>query len=396
VTTSIHKPAPLGAVLAVTFFASVSSGVFWAGIFFVTATHYRFSPARNLVLAAAMGAVYALGARYAGVTLRALERRMTPRTVLAGALGLWALASLGPLAFDDLEAMVWVAALVGGAMPAIVWPIVESFLAAGRHGREMRSALGWFNVTWTPATAVPLLLMPLLARRSVLWTVALTAIVNTGAVLALFAVPRRPGVHEREAAEAAVGEEYPWLMRSASWLLPLSYVMCSTLAPVLPHRLAAVGAGAIPASVVASTWMITRFATLGLMWRLGFWHGRWETLAAAAVALAGGLVMALLGDRLDVVVAGLALFGSGMGLIYYAAIYYTMATGHAAVDAGGSFEALIGLGYCLGPVLGLAGHATAPDPARAASATMVFTAILAVLVGWAAAAPYLAARARRR
>jgi hypothetical protein len=389
-----ERPAPLAAVLTVTFLGSVSSGVFWAGIFFVTAEHYGFSPERNLVLAAAMGAVYALGARYAGLLLRALERRFSPRSVLAGALGLWAVASLGPLAFDH-EATLWVAALLGGAMPAIVWPIIESFLTAGRHGHRMRSALGWFNVTWTPATAVPLLLMPLLARANVLWTVALTAVVNGGALLPLLAVPRRPGVHEREAAEAAVGPEYPWLLRSASWLLPLSYVMCSTLAPVLPHRLAAVGAGAIPSSVVASTWMIARFATLALMWRIGFWHGRWGTLVAAAAALGGGLVMTLLGDRLETVVAGLALFGCGMGLIYYAAIYYTMATGHAAVDASGTFEALIGLGYCLGPLLGLAGHATTPDAARAASATMIFTAIVTALVGWAAVPPYLAARARR-
>jgi hypothetical protein len=172
--------------------------------------------------------------------------------------------------------------------------------------------------------------------------------------------------------------------------------MCSTLAPVLPHRLAAVGAGAIPSSVVASTWMIARFATLGLMWRVGFWHGRWGTLVVAAGALGGGLVLTLMGDRLGTVVAGLALFGSGMGLIYYAAIYYTMATGHAAVDASGTFEALIGLGYCLGPLLGLAGHATAGDSARAASTTMIFTAIVTTLVGWAAVPPYLAARARRR
>jgi hypothetical protein len=105
--------------------------------------------------------------------------------------------------------------------------------------------------------------------------------------------------------------------------------------------------------------------------------------------------MTLLGGRLETVMAGLALFGSGMGLIYYAAIYYTMATGHAAVDASGTFEALIGLGYCLGPLLGLAGHAAAPDPALASSWTMTFTGIVSALVAWAAVPPYFAARAQR-
>jgi hypothetical protein len=258
----------------------------------------------------------------------------------------------------------------------------------------MRSALGWFNVTWTPATAVPLLLMPLLARVNVMWTVSLTGVVNAGAAIAAIALPRRPGVHEREAAEAAVGREYPWLVQSASWLLPLGYVMSSTLAPVLPHRLEEVGAGSVPPSVVASTWMITRFFTLALMWRVGFWHGRWGTLVAAAGALGGGLAIALLGTKLGAVVFGLALFGAGMGLIYYAAIYYSMAIGHAAVDASGTFEALIGVGYCLGPLLGLAGHA-AVEPVRAPSATMILTALVCALVVTPAVRPYLAARGTR-
>jgi hypothetical protein len=141
--------------------------------------------------------------------------------------------------------------------------------------------------------------------------------------------------------------------------------------------------------------MVARFTTLGLMWRVGFWHGRWGTLVVGAAALAGGLVMVLVGARLETVVSGLALFGVGMGLIYYAAIYYSMATGHAAVDASGTFEALIGLGYCVGPLLGLAGHAFAGDPARASSATMIFTTVVTALAASAALRPYLAARAQR-
>ena len=64
------RPAPLAAVLAVTFAGSLSGGVFWAAIFFLTANHYGFSPERNLVLAAAMGAVYAIGAATAGRLVR--------------------------------------------------------------------------------------------------------------------------------------------------------------------------------------------------------------------------------------------------------------------------------------------------------------------------------------
>jgi hypothetical protein len=158
--------------------------------------------------------------------------------------------------------------------------------------------------------------------------------------------------------------------------------MSATLAPVLPHRLAAVGAGAVSASVVAATWMAARFLTLLFMWRTGFWHGRWGTLLAGGAALALGLATVLLAPTLGGVVVGLALFGTGMGLTYYAALYYSLAVGHAAVDAGGSFEALIGVGYCLGPLLGLLGYGLAGVGVGAADVT---TAVLAEITGAAVA-----------
>jgi hypothetical protein len=386
------RPASLFALLLVTFLGSVSSGVFWAGIFFVTASHYRFSPVRNLVLAAAMGAVYALGARYAGPILRALERRATPRALLAWTLAIWGLAASLPVLFHD-EGALWLAGLLGAAASAVTWPIVESYLGAGRHGAQLRSAIGWFNVTWTPATALPLLLLPLLARSNVLYTVGLSAVVNLLAAVALVTLPARPAPHERAVAATTVGREYPRLLRAASWLLPASYVISATLNPVLPHRLAQVGASGASASLVAALWMLARFVTLALMWRIAFWHGRWGTLAAGAAALLAGLGATMLASTLGGLVLGLLLFGVGAGLTYYAALYYALAVGHAAVDAGGTFEALIGVGYCLGPLLGLAGHAVAGPGAP--TATVVLVALVMALAGAAAVRPYLEARRAR-
>ena len=371
----------------------MSGGAFWAGIFFVTAQHYRFSTAHNLMLAGTMGLTYAISARATGVLSRALQRYLSPRAVLAVALGVWGIASVAPLAARDSLPVLWLAALVGAATSAMTWPLVESFLSAGRHGAGMRSALGWFNVVWTPATAVPLLLLPLFARQDILWTVAISAVTNAGALVALVLLPPHPPSHPREAAVASVGPEYPWLLRSASWLLPLSYLMSSTLAPVLPHRLAALG-GTLPDSVVAATWMVARFATLFFMWRVRFWHGRWGTLVAAGGALACGLALVLVAPTLPGVVAGLFLFGAGMGITYYAALYYSLAVGHAAVDAGGTFEALIGLGYCVGPLLGLTGHAV--GGAHAGSATVALTWMAAALVALPGLRPYLHARRKRR
>jgi hypothetical protein len=383
------QAAPLSAVLGVTVLGSVSSGTFWAGLFFVTAQKYGFSVFANLVLATFMGAVYALAARVAG----RLAHGRVPRRVMSLALATWTAAALLPLLLPGTVSALWIAALVGSAASATTFPVVESYLTAGRHGAEMRSAIGKFNLTWTPATALPLLLLPLFGRERMSASFAVSAAASSLAWLAARALPLHPPPHEKEAAQAAVGPEYPALLRATSWLLPFSYVISATLAPVLPHRLAAVGVGT-SASFVAAIWMATRFGALLVMWRSSFWHGRWETVGAASTALVGGLALVLLATSLPALIAGLLVYGAGMGLTYYASLYYSMAVGHGAVDAGGNFEALIGVGYCVGPLLGIVGQ-TVAGPARGDAATVVLTSVCAALAARGVVRPYLQTRRRR-
>jgi hypothetical protein len=365
--------------------------MFWAGLFFVTAERYKFSAVRNLALAGAMGATYAGAARLAG----RLAHGRAARGVLSASLLLCTAAMLLPMIFPTSVGALWAGALVAVGASAATWPVVESYLTAGRHGAEMRSAIGKFNVTWTPATALPLLLLPFVTRLGPSGGFAVAAGATAVAWLAARGLPAYPAPHEPEAARAAVGAEYPSLLRSASWLLPFSYVISGTLAPVLPQRLAAVGIGLPASSFVASAWMAMRFVVLLAMWRTHFWHGRWGTLAAASAALGGGLALVLLARTAPVLVAGLLVYGVGMGLTYYASLYYAMSVGHGAVEAGGAFEALIGLGYCVGPLLGIAGHAVA-GPSRAGRATVALTWMLAALAARGVVRPYLAARQARR
>jgi hypothetical protein len=373
----------------------VSGGAFWSATFFVTEAHYGFSAAKNLSLAAVMGLVYAFVARAAGPFLRRFTG-LAPRSVLAAALVVWGAVSLAPLADPSFELALWLTALTGAVTTGIVWPIVESYLGAGRQGAELRRAIGTFNVTWTLATALPLLFMPWFQKSfHVLWTLGVSALVNTLALPFLFTLARAPGSEAHDALEPEVGPEYSWLLRSASWLLPLGYVMSSTLSPVLPYRLAAVGALSFAPSVIGATWMLARFATLAVMSRVPFWHGKWSVLVMAGGALTGGLALVLLASTGSGIVAGLALFGVGMGLTYYLTLYYALAVGGGAVDAGGGFEALIGLGYFVGPVIGLLGRGIG-GAGGAASATVGITWLVAALTALFALRPYLEARRRRR
>src|SRR5690606_33164679 len=81
---------------------------------------------------------------------------------------------------------------------------------------------------------------------------------------------------------------------------------------------------------------------------------------------------------------GLALFGFGLGGVYTGALYYVMEVGASEVEAGGTHEALIGGGYTLGPLIGLAGLWIAGrtaergvEPEQATAALAVGVALLA-------------------
>ncbi len=375
-------------MLGATFLASVSGGALASGVFFVARQEYGFRPFDNLVLAAASGAAYTLVARVASRVVARLDALTGPRGALQLSLAVWGLSSLLPLVPGGGAPGLWGATLGGAIASAITWPVMQSFLGAGRSGPRLRAAIGWFNVTWTPATAVPLLLMPVFAAHDVRYMLALSAVTNLGAMAFVLRFPPRPGRESAEDAAVATPPAYPALLASVSWLLPLSYVMSFVLAPLLPERTTQVGVAQDWGGVVAATWMIARVVVLVAMWRSPFWHGRWGALLAAAVALIAGTGMALLGASVGVLVVGLALFGTGMALTYYAALYYRLAVGRGSADAGGRFESLVGLGSFVGPLVGIAAYSLA----RGADARLLTAGVLAVVT---VAACTLAARPYR-
>jgi hypothetical protein len=236
--------------------------------------------------------------------------------------------------------------------------------------------------------------MPLVARLGLPWCLGLASVINVFALAATLGLPARPTAHHAEEARAAMGAEYGALAKASTWLLPLSYVVSTTIAPLLPFRLAAVGVGS-GGSVFAGLWMTARFLTFFTMWRTAFWHGRWGTLAAGSALLLASFAAILLAPTVVGLVAGLVGFGVGMGLIYYCALYYSLAVGHAAVEAGGLFEALVGLGSCVGPLVGTAGQLLGGS-ANAGVATLGVAAIVLALGTPGVLRPYFAARTARR
>ncbi len=389
------KKTALAPVLLLTALCSLGTGMFWHGLPFVARHTYGFDQTRNLVLYSVMGAVYTLGAFNSARLGRLLGRWLSARALLGAAVAAQAAACLLPLA-SAREPALWASAILVTSLSSLVWPVIESYLTAGRHGSEMRSAIGWFNLTWAPTAALPLYLMAPLIGDQGRWALAGMSGANLLglATLAWFAI--RPGHHDPDLAVVHVGPEYRLLLRSARVLLPLSYVLHSAMTPLLPYRLEELAVPVGWETPAAGTWLVVRFLAFLVLWRLSFWHGRWGTLLLGGLAMAGGFGVVVAAPSFPLMLLGLGLVGAGHGVIYYAALYYAMAVGRAAVDASGTHEGLIGAGYGVGPLAGLAGRALERALGIAGGVGLVAVVwTLLVLGGAPALRPYVEARRRR-
>jgi MFS family permease len=344
----------------------VGTGVLWNGIAFVAEHGYAFDKLRNLSLSLFMAVLYIAAALGSGPLVRAVERRLSARSILLILLVLLA-ATCGAIISANAEWMLWVVAALTSALAATLWPIIESYVTAGRHGREMRTTIGWWNVTWTLAVGLGLVGMapfmrgdPGTARYAI---VTLGALYGVAALVLPF-IPARPAAHDEELSRAHVGAEYRRLLLSARWLLPLSYLLVGALSPLLPYVLDDLRIDDGWKTPLAATWMFARVGAIAIMWRMPGWHGRWGTLLAAGAGLALGFAAIVAAPSLAIILVALVLFGAAQGATYYAALYYAMSVGKAEVEAGGVHEALIGAGYAAGPAAGMLGLLFARETER--------------------------------
>jgi MFS family permease len=348
VTTKTRLSASLG----LTAFASAGTSVIWNGLPFIAKQQYDFSEAKNLALYLFIGLVYISGALSAGKLTKAIERYCSPRTLLAVLLLTQTIVCMTPI-ISVGQWTIWLAGGVLGVCSAWMWPIVESFLVAGRHGREMRRIIGWWNMVWMISVAGTMFAMaPLMEGNASMVIVGLGGMFGL-ATFVLILFPKSPAIHDIETSSRAVPQSYNKLLSGARVLLPMSYVINGTLAPLLPFVLTNLAIETFWQTPAVATWMIARVGMTAIMWRYEGWHGKWSILWMAIIAMAVGFVCIFTASGLPMLFAGLIIFGGGMGVTYYAGLYYAMAVGRARFDAGGTHEALIGTGYAVGPLAGL-------------------------------------------
>ncbi len=388
------RPTPLPLALALTWLSSLTTVAFMMGIFFVAQRAYGFTRADNLMLGLALGVTYVPGAMLVGPALRRLAAAVpwiSTRTVLAGIMIALAACAAAPWVFEGHALAVWIAAPAFNAVNGALWPVVESYLSGARRGDALRRATGWFNVCWSSAgVAAGLLIAPVL-EWSPLAVPAFAALVQVASCLLVVLLPAEPPKHLTDAHPHP--PVYERLLAACRWLLPTSYVLSYCLAPMLPDLVRAMGVPSVWEAPLAWTWQGSRFAVFALFFAWGGWHGRWLPIRLAVGLLLAGFAVTLLAGSPLALVLGLTLFGIGMGAVYSAAIYYAMEVGAAEVEAGGVHESLIGVGYTLGPLGGLAAGSIAeplaatPQQATAGLLAVVATAGVAGAWAWSRRSP---------
>lgn len=348
--------------LLVAALASVAGGLVTHGLFFLTRAAWGFGDAENLGLAVALYVVYVPAALVAGP----LARRVGARAALLGANTVMMAAALVLLGRPPVWGLVLAAAAYNGAA-GLTWPLVEAYVAGGRHGPELQRAIGAFNLTWSSALA-PALWIVAAVGDEVEWGFAALFAFHAIALAPLWRLPASPPPADPDAAAPHVGAHYPALLASSRALLPTSYLLIDTLAPLLPGLWARAGVSVGLGAALSSTWMVARFGMFALLRGYTAWRGRWAMLVVGALLMVAGFAAALAGAGVPVATAGLVAFGAGQGMLYYAALYYGMAVGHGQVESGGKHEAVIGLGYLGGPLLALVGLAVGVPPVHAVGA----------------------------
>lgn len=348
-------------LLLLSFFESFGTILLERGVYFYTHDE-RFlglSDAQNLGLAFAFGVTYVTGALLSHAAChRVGEKRLLIGTLLA-LFVLHAALMLRPMSLPLLVAVYPVLGILHGAK----WPIVESYVSAGRTPRQMLGVIGRFNISW--ALAVPLsiaLVGPMIESSWPPILFAVAAAINLGVLAFVLPLPSRPEHLDLDHPERPAEDElhrYRLLLVSARWSMLGCYSLLFLVSPLMPTVFGKLGFTGTPATVAASMLDVVRLVAFAVLGVWAGWHGRPGPLVFTTLGLPLGFLMVLFGPNLATVLAGEVLFGAAAGMCYFAALYYALIVKNASVDAGGAHEGLIGLGFALGPLLGLMGHAFA-------------------------------------
>jgi hypothetical protein len=383
------RTSPLWLLLAITASESFATILIEKGIYFYTRDVLQFSDKSNLWLGLGIGVFYVMGA----LLSHKISKAIGEKNLLLFTFASQMLCHLGLMAFPATAPFL-VFTLLLQIVTGLKWPVLESYVSAGRGQHSLSKAIGRFNMSWAFAVPVAMFFFgPLTEIKWINTHIAPGAGVFVAAAcihltcflscLRLEPTPSHLAHDAPERPDPILLLRYEKLMVSSRWTMMLSYLLIFFLTPVIPSifGMAPENAQTDPNQLIkhhlgfSLTWAPAMNSFVELVRAIAFlalfltpvWHNKSSMLTFAAITLPLGFLMTLFGGdiaallpesiawgtHLFLVMAGLFLVSLGSALAYYGALYYAMVVANASVDAGGSHEGLIGSGFALGPALGL-------------------------------------------
>lgn len=364
-TPSSTPPLSLVPLLTLVWFGNWGTSIGWSAVYFLAEERHGFGPRTNALLGLGAGLAYTVIALAAGPAARwAAGHRVSRRRLLGISIAALAVSAVVPVVFREPWS-IWVFALTYIPIQGVMWPIVEAYVSGGRTGRTQRSAVGQFNIVWSSAIPVAMWFVALTIERAPEASFGALAIAQVVMLIVLRWFPTEPArssahhMTEGDVIDPVTGAHYSRpritrLLHASRGANMFGYVLLAALGPLLPTLIGRVGLDAGAKTLLASVWMATRVIAFATMQRWHGWHGRWVTTVVSVALLGTGVGLVLLSGSWVGIAIGLALFGLGSGVAYSAAIAYALELEEAEVDAGGKHEAVMGVGYAVGPLVALA------------------------------------------
>ncbi len=355
----MDRIVPVKRLYTVEGFSSVGGNLMQVGIFFYTQQRFGWGLKENFSLAAVQGIVYVLGA----LTAQGWAGRFGRRNVLVALYALLCAIALSTLLAKTPVGVV-AALLAYAAIGSIGWPILESMVSSDVDARLLAKRISTYNVVWAATGALAIAINGAVIDFWAPGVFVLTAIVHgvSGLILLLPSPPAPPLASSDAPPHLDPEPELIRVRTVAMWLsrisLPASYALVYAVSALLPSIPALKQLPTWAATLVGSTWLVSRCLTFLALGMHDWWHTRPRVLLFAAWLMLASFVGVgwtpsnNLAINLAWLIVCQVVIGIALGLIYSGSLYFGMVLSEGSTEHGGYHEALIGLGSVLGPGAG--------------------------------------------
>ncbi|WP_428940247.1 hypothetical protein [Fontivita pretiosa] len=390
--------ARLARVYVIEALAAVAANLLTLGIFFFTSVRFGWSLWQNLMLSAAMGALYTLSA----LSAHPLTQRFGRIGPLTACFVVMSVATLVAAAIPT-PLVVTIVLLIDITLGTVCWPILENLVCAGQiPPQELSRRLSIYNLVWAGISVAIVAVNGLIIEHwpAGVFVVSVLASGLAGLIAWFGGVDVSAAGDSSELSSGRHADPEPQLLRqrlTALWLarvsVPAMYVVTFALAAMMPLLPLVQSYRPAMQTVLCSVWLAVRWVAFLALGATTFWHTRPRLLLGAAAALLVAFVLITVrpsellpgmtagAEVIDLagLILGQVLLGITTGLIYMASLYFGMVLTEGSARSGGYHEAMIGIGMTLGPATALATQALWPGqqrPAVAAVASLIAASIV--------------------